>query len=39
MIRKWLGNPEFIPIENAGHMPQIEEPKKFVEAVKKATGR
>ncbi len=39
MIRRWLGNPEFIPIEGAGHMPQIEEPGKFVEAVKKAAGR
>ena len=35
ILRKWLGNPPFILIEGAGHMPQIEQPEAFAEAVKK----
>jgi len=32
-FRKWLGEPQFIPLEGAGHMPQLEMPREFVEAV------
>jgi pimeloyl-ACP methyl ester carboxylesterase len=32
-LRKWLGKPDFVPIEGAGHMPQIERPAEFVEAM------
>ncbi len=35
IIRKWLGNPDFVPIEGAGHMPQVEQPADFVAAMKK----
>ena len=35
IIRKWLGNPDFVPIDGAGHMPQVERPSEFVEAMKK----
>jgi pimeloyl-ACP methyl ester carboxylesterase len=35
IIRKWLGNPDFVPIDGAGHMPQVEQPSEFVEAMKK----
>ena len=34
LIRKWLNNPSFIPIEGAGHMPQVERAEEFVAAVK-----
>lgn len=37
-IREWFGNPDFIAIDGAGHMPQIEHPGVFVEAIKKASG-
>lgn len=37
-LKKWLGNPDFIPIEGAGHMPQVEQPAAFVEALKKIGG-
>jgi pimeloyl-ACP methyl ester carboxylesterase len=32
-LRKWLGNPAFVALEGAGHMPQLELPRKFIEAV------
>lgn len=35
IIRKWLGKPDFVPIDGAGHMPQVEQPAEFVEAMKK----
>ncbi len=35
IIRKWLGDPDFLPIEGAGHLPQAEEPEAFVTAMKK----
>jgi pimeloyl-ACP methyl ester carboxylesterase len=35
IIRKWLGNPDFVPVDRAGHMPQVERPAEFVEAMKK----
>jgi pimeloyl-ACP methyl ester carboxylesterase len=35
IIRTWLGEPDFIFIDGAGHMPQVEQPEKFVEAMKK----
>jgi pimeloyl-ACP methyl ester carboxylesterase len=38
MLRTWLGNPDYIPIEGAGHMPQAEQPEAFVEAIKRAGG-
>jgi pimeloyl-ACP methyl ester carboxylesterase len=37
-LRKWLGNPLFIPIEGAGHMPQVERPREFVEAMKRVSS-
>jgi pimeloyl-ACP methyl ester carboxylesterase len=37
-LRTWLGEPLFVPIEGAGHMPQVERPREFVDAVLKATG-
>jgi pimeloyl-ACP methyl ester carboxylesterase len=36
-LRKWLGDPLFIPLEGTGHLPQIERPTEFVDAVLKAT--
>jgi pimeloyl-ACP methyl ester carboxylesterase len=33
-LRKWLASPRFVPIEDAGHMPQVERPAEFVDAVK-----
>ncbi|KAF0216943.1 MAG: 2-hydroxy-6-oxo-6-phenylhexa-2 4-dienoate [Geobacteraceae bacterium] len=38
IIRKWLGKPDFVPIEGAGHLPQVEQPAEFVEAMKKVGG-
>ena len=35
-FRKWLMSPSFVAIKGAGHMPQIEKPVEFVEAVKMA---
>ena len=35
IIRKWLGKPDFVPVDGAGHMPQVERPAEFVEAMKK----
>jgi 2-hydroxy-6-oxonona-2,4-dienedioate hydrolase len=35
-LRKWLGEPRFISIEGAGHMPQVERPQEFVVAMKRA---
>lgn len=32
-FRTWLGDARFIPIEGAGHMPQIERPEGFIEAI------
>jgi len=34
-LKKWLNKPAFVPIEGAGHMPQIERPDAFVDAVKR----
>jgi pimeloyl-ACP methyl ester carboxylesterase len=34
-LRKWLGKPDLVPINNAGHMPQVERPSEFVEAMMK----
>jgi pimeloyl-ACP methyl ester carboxylesterase len=34
-LRKWLGNAKFVPIENAGHMPQVERPEEFVAAMRR----
>jgi pimeloyl-ACP methyl ester carboxylesterase len=36
ILQKWLGNADFVTINGAGHMPQVESPAEFVEAVKKA---
>ncbi len=36
ILRKWLGNADFATINGTGHMPQIEQPGEFVEAVKEA---
>jgi len=33
-FKKWLASPSFIAIKGAGHMPQIEKPEEFVEAMK-----
>lgn len=38
IIRKWLGNADFLPIDGAGHMPQVEDPEAFVKALKNAAG-
>lgn len=35
ILRKWLGNANFVPIDGAGHMPQVERPGEFVEAIKR----
>ncbi len=37
-IRKWVGEHRFFPIAGAGHLPQVDAPQLFVEAVKKAAG-
>jgi pimeloyl-ACP methyl ester carboxylesterase len=37
-FRKWLGDAPFVPLEGAGHMPQLEQPAAFVDAVRRATG-
>jgi len=34
-LQKWLGKPDFIPVNGAGHMPQVERPAEFVEAMTK----
>lgn len=34
-LRKWLGSDAFIPIEGAGHLPQVERPGEFVEVMKR----
>jgi pimeloyl-ACP methyl ester carboxylesterase len=34
-IRNWLGKPDFMAIDGAGHMPQIEQPRRFVEIMRK----
>jgi 2-hydroxy-6-oxonona-2,4-dienedioate hydrolase len=35
LLRKWLGTAAFVAIDGAGHMPQVERPGEFVEAVKR----
>jgi len=35
ILRKWLGNADFVTIDGAGHMPQVERPDEFVEAIKR----
>ncbi len=37
-FRKWLGGHQFIPLEGAGHMPQVEMPTAFIEAVVREGG-
>jgi pimeloyl-ACP methyl ester carboxylesterase len=37
-FRKWLGEAAFIPLEGAGHMPQLEQPAAFVDALHRAAG-
>ncbi|HVP18135.1 MAG TPA: alpha/beta hydrolase [Spirochaetia bacterium] len=32
-FRQWLGRHEYVRLENAGHMPQLEMPKEFVAAL------
>src|SRR5574341_50514 len=39
IIRKWIGDHDFVPIDGAGHLPQVEQPGAFVEAMKKIGGR
>jgi len=34
ILQKWFGNAKFVSIEGAGHMPQVERPEEFVEAMK-----
>lgn len=36
ILQKWLGNADFTPIDGAGHMPQIERPEVFMDAIKRA---
>jgi hypothetical protein len=38
LMRKWPVEPNHISIKGAGHMPQVEAPKEFVEAVKTIGG-
>ncbi len=38
-FRTWLGDARFVPLEGAGHMPQLEQPAAFVDAVRTAEGR
>jgi pimeloyl-ACP methyl ester carboxylesterase len=38
-FRKWLGNAPFIPIDGAGHMPQVDRPREFVDAVLRTAAR
>ncbi len=39
-MRSWLGDPIFVPLVGAGHMPQVEQPEAFVAAIKKVgTGQ
>lgn len=38
LVGKWSVQPKIVFIEGAGHMPQIEEPQKFAEAMKKIAG-
>ena len=35
IVRRWLGDPDFIPIDGAGHLPQVEQPGAFVKALKR----
>ncbi len=35
LLRKWLGAAAFVAIDGAGHMPQVEKPEEFVEAIKR----
>lgn len=37
-IRKWLGASAFVAIAGAGHMPQVERPREFLEALKRLKG-
>ncbi len=32
-LRKWLCSAEFVPLDNAGHMPQVERPEEFAAAM------
>lgn len=34
-LRTWLGTSAFVAIDGAGHMPQVERPREFVEAMKR----
>lgn len=35
-FRKWLGQHSYLPIDGAGHMPQVERPGEFSAAVRRA---
>ncbi len=37
-LRAWLGNPKLVPVEGGGHLPQVDRPRQFVEAMKKVAG-
>jgi pimeloyl-ACP methyl ester carboxylesterase len=37
-LRKWIGTAAFVSIDNAGHMPQVERPQEFVEALRRLKG-
>jgi len=39
MIRTWLGSAKLIPIDRAGHMPQVDRPKEFVEVMNAVARR
>jgi len=34
-LRKWLGSHTFAPIDNAGHLPQVEKPEEFAAVIRR----
>jgi len=38
-VQKWFADAPIIPITGAGHMPQVEQPKEFVETVRKLSEK
>ncbi len=36
---KWLGRHEYVPLEGAGHMPQVERPREFSAALRMAVSQ
>jgi len=38
LVRTWPSAPKLVPLNGAGHMPQLEQPKEFVEALKIGSG-